>query len=101
VHYVVLRSVARNRKPDPVFMLAGGPGQSAIGLAAAVLPWFERLLLQRDLVLVDQRGTGKSAPLMCPRTPVLPFASDNAQAQSKELAQCRADNISWCIGINI
>lgn len=90
VHYVVLRSVARNRKPDPVFMLAGGPGQSAIGLAAAVLPWFERLLLQRDLVLVDQRGTGKSAPLMCPRTPVLPFASDNAQAQSKELAQCRA-----------
>ena len=87
VHFVVLRSVSRNRKPDPVFMLAGGPGQSAISLAAAVLPWFERLLLQRDLVLVDQRGTGQSAPLMCPSAPMLPFSWANAQAQ--ELAQCR------------
>ena len=90
VHYVVLRSVARNRKPDPVFMLAGGPGQSAIGLAAAVLPWFERLLLQRDLVLVDQRGTGKSAPLMCPPPPRLPLGSASAQAQAQELTECRA-----------
>ena len=90
VHYVLLRSVARNRKPDPVFMLAGGPGQSAIGLSAAVLPWFERLLLQRDLVLVDQRGTGKSAPLMCPPPPRLPLGSASAQAQAQELTQCRA-----------
>jgi len=90
VHYVVLRSVARNRKPDPVFMLAGGPGQSAIGLAGAVLPWFERLLLQRDVVLVDQRGTGKSAPLMCPPEPRQPFVSASAQAQAQQLAQCRA-----------
>ena len=88
VHYVVLRSVARNRKPDPVLMLAGGPGQSAISLAATVFPWFERLLLQRDLVLVDQRGTGQSASLMCPPAPMVPFASASAQAQ--ELAQCRA-----------
>ncbi len=88
VHFVVLRSVARNRKPDPVFMLAGGPGQSAISLAGTVFPWFERLLLQRDLVLVDQRGTGQSAPLMCPSAPTLPFSWANTQAQ--ELAQCRA-----------
>ena len=88
VHFVVLRSVSRNRKPDPVFMLAGGPGQSAISLAGAVFPLFEGLLLQRDLVLVDQRGTGQSAPLMCPNAPMPLCPSANAQAQ--ELAQCRA-----------
>ena len=29
IHYVVVRALARRRLPDPVFMLAGGPGQSA------------------------------------------------------------------------
>lgn len=90
VHYVVVRSVALNRKPDPVFLLAGGPGQSAIALAPAVLGWFKPLLLQRDLVLVDQRGTGRSAPLMCPSTPVAPFGPATVQAQLQDVAQCRA-----------
>jgi hypothetical protein len=35
VHVAVLPALARNKKSDPVFLLAGGPGQSAIGLAAA------------------------------------------------------------------
>ena len=35
VHYVVVPAMARRKLPDPVFMLAGGPGQSAIGVAPA------------------------------------------------------------------
>ena len=59
IHYVVVRALARRRLPDPVFMLAGGPGQSAIALAPAVLPLFARLNKRRDIVFVDQRGTGR------------------------------------------
>jgi pimeloyl-ACP methyl ester carboxylesterase len=65
VHYVVVPALARRKLPDPVFLLAGGPGQSAIALAGQVMPLFARLNNRRDIVLVDQRGTGRSAPLAC------------------------------------
>lgn len=75
VHYAVLPALARNKHPDPVFFLAGGPGQSAIGLAGTVLQLQARLANRRDLVLVDQRGTGRSAPLHCEEpAPTLPLA---------------------------
>ncbi|HEY1395858.1 alpha/beta hydrolase [Roseateles sp.] len=66
VHYVVVPALARNKLPDPVLLLAGGPGQSAIALTATVMPRLSRLNYRRDLVFVDQRGTGRSAPLACP-----------------------------------
>jgi pimeloyl-ACP methyl ester carboxylesterase len=69
VHVTVLPALARNKKPDPVFLLAGGPGQSAIGLAATAEALFARLLNRRDVVLVDQRGVGRSAPLACDDEP--------------------------------
>jgi pimeloyl-ACP methyl ester carboxylesterase len=69
VHFVVLPALARNKLPDPLFFLAGGPGQSAINLAAQVKPLFRRLNNRRDIVFVDQRGTGKSANLACPMNP--------------------------------
>jgi pimeloyl-ACP methyl ester carboxylesterase len=65
IHYAVLPAQARNRHADPVFVLAGGPGQSAIALAPAMRGVLSRLNNRRDLVFVDQRGTGRSAPLMC------------------------------------
>ncbi len=51
-------------RPDPLFILAGGPGQAAsrLGPFAAHLIDVRR---DRDIVLVDQRGTGRSAPLDC------------------------------------
>ena len=57
--------MARRKFPDPVFLLAGGPGQSAIALAAPTMALFSRLNNRRDIVFVDQRGTGRSAPLVC------------------------------------
>jgi pimeloyl-ACP methyl ester carboxylesterase len=65
VHYVVLPALARRKQPDPVFFLAGGPGQSAIRLAGQVAQQMTRINNRRDLVFIDQRGTGQSAPLMC------------------------------------
>jgi pimeloyl-ACP methyl ester carboxylesterase len=65
VRYVVVPAMARRKLPDPVFLIAGGPGQSAVALSAAVMPLFSRLNNRRDIVFVDQRGTGGSAPLQC------------------------------------
>jgi pimeloyl-ACP methyl ester carboxylesterase len=53
------------RDPDPVFVFAGGPGQGAVSLAAQVHTLFSRLNDTRDVVLIDQRGTGQSHPLDC------------------------------------
>ncbi|HXO21158.1 MAG TPA: alpha/beta fold hydrolase, partial [Thermoanaerobaculia bacterium] len=49
----------------PVFYLAGGPGVGAITEAPYLATTFGPLLAKRDLVLVDQRGTGGSNPLDC------------------------------------
>lgn len=52
-------------EPDPVFMLAGGPGQSAADTFPQVAPAFAEILKKRNVILVDQRGTGHSNPLSC------------------------------------
>ncbi|MFT3954223.1 MAG: alpha/beta hydrolase [Piscinibacter sp.] len=90
LNYVVVPALARRKLPDPVFLLAGGPGQSAISLAAQVMPLFARLNNRRDIVFVDQRGTGRSAPLDCeePREAGLAEAADPAK-QLQRLAACR------------
>jgi pimeloyl-ACP methyl ester carboxylesterase len=51
-------------RADPLFILAGGPGQAAsfLGPFAAALTGVRK---DRDIVLVDQRGTGRSSPLVC------------------------------------
>ena len=69
VHYAVLPALARNRKPDPVMFFAGGPGQSAIEVGGSVARLLARLAYRRDIILVDQRGTGRSASLACPEVP--------------------------------
>ena len=91
VHYVVVPAMARRKLPDPVFLLAGGPGQSAIGVGPQAFALFSRLNNRRDIVFVDQRGTGRSAPLECPDTKRerLSEQSSNYQ-QIKLLMQCKA-----------
>lgn len=50
---------------DPVFLLAGGPGQSALESYPAVAPAFADVRKRRHVILVDQRGTGGSGKLVC------------------------------------
>lgn len=52
-------------EPDPVFVLAGGPGQGATRMVSLVGGPLEEIHLDRDLVFVDQRGTGASHALDC------------------------------------
>jgi pimeloyl-ACP methyl ester carboxylesterase len=50
---------------DPLFIIAGGPGQSAVVVAESLYSVFNDVRKNRDIVFVDQRGTGKSNPLDC------------------------------------
>jgi len=50
---------------DPLFILTGGPGQAATEFADYVAPLFRDVRKKRDIILLDQRGTGQSNPLDC------------------------------------
>lgn len=63
LNIVVLPALIDTPAPDPVFYLAGGPGAGATTYARA--SFMHRLHRTRDVVLVDQRGTGQSNPLVC------------------------------------
>ena len=65
LNVAVVPAIKRNPEPDPLFLLAGGPGQSAVETFPAMLPMLFQIYQDRDIVLVDQRGTGESNPLQC------------------------------------
>jgi pimeloyl-ACP methyl ester carboxylesterase len=65
LHVAVIPAIQRSPKPDPLFLLAGGPGQSAIETFPAMVSLLFPVHEERDIVLVDQRGTGESNPLRC------------------------------------
>ena len=50
---------------DPLVVFAGGPGQAASDMGSFVKIAFESIREHRDIILIDQRGTGKSTPLKC------------------------------------
>jgi pimeloyl-ACP methyl ester carboxylesterase len=57
---------ATGRREGALFYLEGGPGGAATQSAGAVSVLLGRVQRHRDIVLVDQRGTGGSAALTCP-----------------------------------
>jgi pimeloyl-ACP methyl ester carboxylesterase len=63
---VVLPAVGPTPVADPVFVLVGGPGLGAASGVRDDIEWFtERFRRDRDIVFVDQRGTGGSQRLPC------------------------------------
>ena len=62
---VIPASESRSPRQPPLFLLAGGPGQGAVAAFQNRLPALEAWGRRRDFVLIDQRGTGESAPLPC------------------------------------
>ena len=91
IQFAVLPSKAREKHPDPIYFLAGGPGQSAMDIIPAMQGAMSRLNNRRDLVFVDQRGTGESAPLECERETQMGLADALDPTQlPKRMAKCRA-----------
>lgn len=64
IAYAVIKSKSSSPLPDPVIYLMGGPGGSTLN---GIQYWANHpIVAHRDLVLVDQRGTGLSEPQLCP-----------------------------------
>jgi pimeloyl-ACP methyl ester carboxylesterase len=60
---IVVPAHSAEPPPDPVFVFEGGPGGGATGRATGSI--YAGPVRKRDIVLVDQRGTGDSNPLSC------------------------------------
>ncbi len=75
VSVAIFRSSNPNPAPDPVVYLNGGPGVASVKFVGRYLRFLLPTFLQdRDLILVEQRGTGFSAPwLDCPELNDVPF----------------------------
>jgi len=65
LNIVVYPATGEKREPDPLVYFAGGPGSAATEDAPYVAQAFAKIREHRDLVFVDQRGTGRSHPLNC------------------------------------
>ena len=63
LNIILLPAKSSKPAPDALFYLAGGPGAAATGYAGE--KFIDNLRRNRDVVLVDQRGTGESNPLNC------------------------------------
>jgi pimeloyl-ACP methyl ester carboxylesterase len=61
----VIPAIGGQPRPDPIAVLMGGPGEDAIGSAEIYARNLAPLRQDRDILLVDQRGTGRSAGLDC------------------------------------
>ncbi len=65
VNFAVLPAIDDSEYKAPLMFLAGGPGQAAVELATGLNHVFREVRKTRDIILVDQRGTGESSPLSC------------------------------------
>ncbi|HEV2962474.1 MAG TPA: alpha/beta hydrolase [Candidatus Angelobacter sp.] len=91
LYIMVLPALTDKPAPDPFFPLGGGPGQSAVEAFPAA-GYVTALRQQRNVFLVDQRGTGHSNLLQCQ-------LKDPGSAQSmvgdffnlEKLRACRAE----------
>jgi pimeloyl-ACP methyl ester carboxylesterase len=61
-----IRALAANPAADAFTVVNGGPGASSVALYVDLQGAFVGIRRDRDIILVDQRGTGGSAPLECP-----------------------------------
>ena len=59
-------TASREAAQDPIIFFAGGPGQAALEAYPMIAPALRDASARRDIVLMDQRGTGQSNPMDCP-----------------------------------
>ena len=88
----VVDALAEQPSPDPLVVIAGGPGEAATRFYVTAAPAFSEILRDRDIVLVDQRGTGRSAALRCDDGQDDPFLTSMGVSEVVEAsAECLAN----------
>ncbi len=94
LHIAVIPAASRTPEADPLFLLAGGPGQAATEAFLPMLSILNGLNMKRDLVMVDQRGTGQSHPLRCESESETAVGVEN---QDKSAEQ-EIETLKTCLG---
>lgn len=89
IHFARIAATARPAAADPLLVLAGGPGQAAMDYGPLLASAFREARKRRDILLVDQRGTGRSHPLRC-KLPEQALAQDDSAAVQAGLRACLA-----------
>ena len=64
--FVRLPAQSATPAPDPIVVIPGGPGQSGRSIAAMAGGLLRDANVDRDIVIIDPRGTGSSNKLACP-----------------------------------
>ena len=90
LHVTVAPAFREASRSDPLFVLAGGPGQAGSEVLPLLNAAFRRVRATRDIVFIDQRGTGLSGKLDCESRPEHETMSD-AELEA-ELRACIAKN---------
>lgn len=93
VHYVILPAVKNANHEEALLAIAGGPGQSAIDNAASFNTMLSKVRQQRDILLIDQRGTGRSNLLQCDQGAQSALSFDDENIDSLAEAQKCLANI--------
>ena len=88
LHVTVAPAFRESARPDPLFVLAGGPGEAGSDVLPLLSNTFRRTRATRDIVFIDQRGTGLSGKLDCESKP-----AQEAMTEAQLEAEIRA-----CIG---
>jgi pimeloyl-ACP methyl ester carboxylesterase len=91
LNVIVVKAISNTPKPDPLFLLMGGPGQAASELVSGLIKIFHDVHQDRDLVFVDQRGTGLSSPLLCDEEEGDIYKDVNSDFDVNDIKKCLAD----------
>ncbi|WP_423187949.1 alpha/beta fold hydrolase [Alishewanella sp. d11] len=88
IHFAIIPAIKPLYPTEAVLAFAGGPGQSAFDAAAVFANALRYARESRDILLVDQRGTGKSGLLQCAGMDlVTQFAFDESTEDMLALAK--------------
>jgi len=87
LHIAMIPAISRTPEPDPILFITGGPGGASTQDFVAVKNAFRRINEKRDVILIDQRGTGKSHPLRC-KDPAEELELGDEDALKAEVEKC-------------
>jgi pimeloyl-ACP methyl ester carboxylesterase len=86
----VVPALNRRSTAPPLFLLAGGPGQSAMQVYVSLSSAFARINRNHAIVLMDQRGTGQSSLQSCEFPEDWQVPDDPIPLLRKATAECVA-----------
>lgn len=87
----VIPALSPNPRPDALTVINGGPGGSSVDMYADMAATFSAIRRERDILIVDQRGTGESNPLDCARLEQADL--DESEAGIREATRVCLENL--------